>query len=197
MWRHKRRNQIRSSSETDESIYIGGGVSSVEYWLSWSAGRRRTIAVTLDRLFWVKLKPAGYPLHSPLSPSLLVPCVAVCHQIQFPLYLLWSWCLRFLLLFILPHLHLCTLHSPYYFTDYLSSALSFSLCLVFFCIVVYSWLVIHEKKKLKTTTYAKDKLHRVIFWKYQFGCLNWQAEAGPTPRYSLHSSKQNKDTLLK
>jgi len=29
MWRHKRRNQIWSSSETDESIYIGGGVSRV------------------------------------------------------------------------------------------------------------------------------------------------------------------------
>jgi len=36
-------------------------------------------------MFWVKLKTAGYPLQSPLSPSLL-PCVAVCHQIPFPLY---------------------------------------------------------------------------------------------------------------
>ena len=34
----------------------------------------------------VKLKTAGYPLHSPISPSLLLPCVAVCHQIPFPLY---------------------------------------------------------------------------------------------------------------
>jgi len=34
----------------------------------------------------VKLKTAGYPLHSPLSTSLLLPCVAVCHQIPFPLY---------------------------------------------------------------------------------------------------------------
>jgi len=32
------------------------------------------------------MKTAGYPLHSPLSPSLLLPCVAVCHQIPFPLY---------------------------------------------------------------------------------------------------------------
>jgi len=31
----------------------------------------------------------GYPLHSPLSPSLLLPCVAVCHQIPFPLLPLW------------------------------------------------------------------------------------------------------------
>ena len=34
----------------------------------------------------VNLKTAGYPLQSPLSPSLLLPCVAVCHQIPFPLY---------------------------------------------------------------------------------------------------------------
>ena len=34
----------------------------------------------------VKLKTAGYPIHSPFSPSLLLPCVAVCHQIPFPLY---------------------------------------------------------------------------------------------------------------
>jgi len=71
----------------DESNYIGGGVSSVEYWLSWSAGRQRTIIVTLDGLFRVKLKTAGYPLHSPLSSSLLHPCVTVCHHIPFPLYL--------------------------------------------------------------------------------------------------------------
>jgi len=42
--------------------------------------------LTLDGLFRVKLKTAGYPLHSPLSPSLLLPCFAVCHQIPFPLY---------------------------------------------------------------------------------------------------------------
>jgi len=31
-WWHTRRNQIWFSSETDESIYIGGGVSSVGCW---------------------------------------------------------------------------------------------------------------------------------------------------------------------
>jgi len=41
--------------------------------------------LTLDGLFRVKLKTAGYPLHSPLSPSLLLPCVTVCHYIPFPL----------------------------------------------------------------------------------------------------------------
>jgi len=76
-----------STNETDESIYIGGGVSSVECWLSWIAGRGRTIVATLDGLFRVKLKTAGYPPHSPLSPSLLLPCVTVCHQILFKLYI--------------------------------------------------------------------------------------------------------------
>ena len=42
-------------------MYIGGGVSSVEYWLSWIAGRARTIVVTLDGLFRVRLKPAWLP----------------------------------------------------------------------------------------------------------------------------------------
>jgi hypothetical protein len=31
-------------------------------------------------------KTSGYPLHSPLSPSLPLPCVTVCHQILRELY---------------------------------------------------------------------------------------------------------------
>ena len=31
-------------------------------------------------------KTAGYPLHSPVSPSLPLPCVTVCHQIPHALY---------------------------------------------------------------------------------------------------------------
>ena len=31
-------------------------------------------------------KTAGYPLHSPVSPSLPLPCVTVCHQIPRALY---------------------------------------------------------------------------------------------------------------
>jgi hypothetical protein len=30
---------------------------------------------------------SGYPLHSPLSPSLPLPCVTVCHHVSFLLYL--------------------------------------------------------------------------------------------------------------
>ena len=41
--------------------------------------------VMLDRPCLIQCKTAGYPLHSPFSPSLLHPCVSVCHHIQFPL----------------------------------------------------------------------------------------------------------------
>ena len=34
----------------------------------------------------VQCKAAGYPLHSHLSPSLLLPCVTVCHQVPNALY---------------------------------------------------------------------------------------------------------------
>ena len=34
----------------------------------------------------IQCRTADYPLHSPLSPSLLLPCFAVCYQIPFPLY---------------------------------------------------------------------------------------------------------------
>ena len=33
------------------------------------------------------VKSTGYPLHSPVSPSLPLPCVAVCHQVSNALYL--------------------------------------------------------------------------------------------------------------
>jgi len=42
--------------------------------------------VMLDRPCPIQCKTAGYPLHSPFSPSLLHRCVSVCHHIQFPLY---------------------------------------------------------------------------------------------------------------
>ena len=33
------------------------------------------------------VKSTGYPLHSPVSPSLPLPCVTVCHQVSNALYL--------------------------------------------------------------------------------------------------------------
>ena len=37
-------------------------------------------------MFRGSVKGTGYPLHSPVSPSLLVPCVIVCHRISIGLY---------------------------------------------------------------------------------------------------------------
>ena len=42
--------------------------------------------VMLDRPCPIQCTTAGYPLHSPFSPSLLHPCVSVCHHIRFLLY---------------------------------------------------------------------------------------------------------------
>jgi len=36
------------------------------------------------------VKSSGYPLHSPVSPSLPLPCVTMCHHISTVLYILWS-----------------------------------------------------------------------------------------------------------
>jgi len=59
MWRHKRRNQIWSFSETDESIWIGGGVSSVHYWQSRSADQRAAIVLSLASML-IKAWKCGY-----------------------------------------------------------------------------------------------------------------------------------------
>jgi hypothetical protein len=37
-------------------------------------------------MFRGSMKSTGYPLHSPVSPSLLLPCVNVCHHISTGLY---------------------------------------------------------------------------------------------------------------
>ena len=38
-------------------------------------------------MFRGSLKGTGYPLHSPVSPPLLLPCVTVCHHVSTGLYL--------------------------------------------------------------------------------------------------------------
>ena len=37
-------------------------------------------------MFWGSVKSTGYPLHWPVSPSLPLPCVIVCHNISTGLY---------------------------------------------------------------------------------------------------------------
>jgi len=38
-------------------------------------------------MFWGSVKGTGYPLHSPVSPSLPLPCVTVCHHISTGVYM--------------------------------------------------------------------------------------------------------------
>ena len=37
-------------------------------------------------MFWSSVKGTGYPLHSPISPSLPLPCVTVCHYVSDAVY---------------------------------------------------------------------------------------------------------------
>ena len=47
-------------------------------------------------MFRGSVKSTGYPLHSPVSSSLPLPCVIVCHHISTGLYLPWCfWCCMF------------------------------------------------------------------------------------------------------
>jgi hypothetical protein len=82
MWWHTRRNQILSSGETDESIQIGGVVSSVDYWQPRFAHHGSNGSNAWYTMFRGSLESAGYPLHSPVSPLLPLPCVTVCHPIS-------------------------------------------------------------------------------------------------------------------
>jgi len=43
-------------------------------------------------MFWGNVKGTGFPLHSPVSPSLPLPCVTVCHHISTGLYNTLSHC---------------------------------------------------------------------------------------------------------
>ena len=63
---------------------IGGGVSSVYYWQPRYAHQLLLLVVVM--LFRGSEKGTGYPLHSPVSPSLPVPCVTVCHHISTGVY---------------------------------------------------------------------------------------------------------------
>jgi len=61
-----------------------GGVSSVYYWHSRGVRiRDRNAGYTVFR---GSVKGTGYPLHSPVSPSLPLPCVTVCRHISTGVY---------------------------------------------------------------------------------------------------------------
>jgi len=49
-------------------------------------------------MFRGSVKSTGYPLHSPVSPSLPLPCVIVCHQISTGVYTVYTLTVRILLI---------------------------------------------------------------------------------------------------
>jgi hypothetical protein len=64
-------------------------------------------------MFRGSVKSTGYPLHSPVSPSLPLQCVTVCHHISTGLYQLFMWCDFFAVIcfFIITHAKImCIFH---------------------------------------------------------------------------------------
>jgi hypothetical protein len=59
---------------------------SVDYWHS--RGVRISGSNAGYTMFRGSVKGTGYPLHSPISPSLPLPCVTVCHHISTGVYFL-------------------------------------------------------------------------------------------------------------
>ena len=65
-----------------------GGVSSVDYWHS--RGVRISGNNAGYTMFRGSVKSTGYPLHSPVSPSLTLPYVYVCHHISTAVYICYA-----------------------------------------------------------------------------------------------------------
>jgi len=59
---------------------LGGGASVQSTTGSWSV--RISGSNVGYNMFRGSVKSIGYPLHSPVSPSLSLPCVTVCHHIS-------------------------------------------------------------------------------------------------------------------
>ena len=76
--------RFRLSAKMDESIYIGRWASVQS--TTGSRGVRINVSNAGYTMFRGSVKCTGYPLHSPVSPSLPLPCVTVCHHISTGLY---------------------------------------------------------------------------------------------------------------
>ena len=81
MWRHTRRNQILSFGR----VHLDRWGESVQSTAG-SRGVRISSSNAGYTMFRGSVKSTGYPLHSPVSPSLPLPCVTVCHQVSTGLY---------------------------------------------------------------------------------------------------------------
>jgi len=62
------------------------GVSSVNYSTTGSQSVRISVSNAGYTMFRGSVKSTGYPLHSPFSPSLPLPCITMCHLISTGLY---------------------------------------------------------------------------------------------------------------
>jgi len=96
MWWHTHRNQTSSCSETDESIQIGG--ASIQLTTG-SRGVHISGSNAASTMFRGSVKSIGYQLHSPVSRSLPLPSVTVCHHTFFlPFNFQPSWFVQTLLI---------------------------------------------------------------------------------------------------
>jgi hypothetical protein len=64
-------------------LKVNSAGASVDYWQARCARQRYNAGYTM---FQCSVKGTGYPLHSPVSPSLPHPCVTVCHHISTGVY---------------------------------------------------------------------------------------------------------------
>ena len=87
MWWHTRTNQISSFGETESPF--NSARASIESTAG-SRGVRTSGSNAGYTMFRGSVKSSGYPFHSPVSTSLPLPCVTVCHHISTGLYQIYS-----------------------------------------------------------------------------------------------------------
>jgi len=83
MMAHAQKPRFRLSAKRTSPIKSAGvSVQST----TGSRGVRISSSNVGYTMFWGSVKSIGYPLHLPVSPSLPLPCVTVCHRISTGLY---------------------------------------------------------------------------------------------------------------
>ena len=91
-----------SAKRTSQFKSAGASVQST----TGSRGVRISGSNGVYTMFRGSVKSTGYSLHSPVSPSLPLPCVTACHHISTGLYLAFRGTRRFAIVqFIKPNLH--------------------------------------------------------------------------------------------
>jgi len=73
--------RFRLSAKRTNPFQLAGAEASVQSTTG-SQGVRISSNNAGYTMFWGSVKGTGYPLHLPVSPSLLLPCVTMCHHIS-------------------------------------------------------------------------------------------------------------------